>query len=433
MYFAGCTKKDVQKRGELYLEKNEKTGAKKILIAIILIVLTIYVIYTIYLIIINPADTFTIENDVVTQEETVVGYVIRNEKVIQGENYKNGMSQIVTECQRVSKNESIFRYFSNNEEELTQKISELDEKIESAMKEEQEKEENGLPSADIKIRETQIDGKIQEINKQTDMQKIEEYKKEISRLITEKAQIIGELSKSGSYIKKITEERKNYEQQLNSGAEYIKAPMSGIVSYRVDGLEEILTPQSFSEITKEYLKNLELKTGKIVASSEEKGKVVDNFKVYAASIMKSEEALNAKVGDKVSLRLANNEEIESQIAYVGNEENGERIIIFEIDKVTDELINYRKISFNVVWWSYKGLKVPKSAINIDNDKCYIKRIRSGNVQEILVRLVGQNDKYAIIKPYTNEQLKEMGYTEKEIVNYKKVSLHDEILLKFNNT
>ena len=409
---------------------NIKINPKKVLISLLLIVVTIYVIYTIYLVIANPTDTMTIENGVVSQEETVVGYIIRDEQVIQGENYKNGMSQIVTEGKRVSKGESIFRYFSNNEQELNKKIEELDEKIETAMKQETQKEESGLTSSEIKIRETQIENKLSELNNITDLQKISEYKKEINRLITEKAKIIGEQSKSGSYIKKLTDERNKYEQQLNSGAEYIKSPMAGVVSYRVDGLENILTPNSFSSITKEYLEGLDLKTGKIISSSNERGKVVDNFKAYVACVMKSEEAKSAKVNDKVSLRLSNNEEVDAKIVYIGDEINGEKVIIFEVDKVTDELINYRKISFSVIWWSYKGLKVPITAIKNDGEKYYIKRIRSGTTQELFVRLIGKNQKYAVIKPYTNQELKKMEYTDKEISSYKKIAIHDEILINY---
>lgn len=58
------------------------------------------------------------------------------------------------------------------------------------------------------------------------------------------------------------EERKSYENQLNSGAEYVKAPISGLVSYRVDGLEETLTPENFEMINEEYLENLNIKTRK---------------------------------------------------------------------------------------------------------------------------------------------------------------------------
>ena len=56
------------------------------------------------------------------------------------------------------------------------------------------------------------------------------------------------MSPKGSYLNQLIEERKKYESQLNSGAEYVSAPMSGIVSYKVDGLEETLTPENFSYI-----------------------------------------------------------------------------------------------------------------------------------------------------------------------------------------
>ena len=66
--------------------------------------------------------------------------------------------------------------------------------------------------------------------------KIAEYKKQIMNLVTKKAKISGESSASGSYLKQLYNQRTKLEEQLNSGAEYIKAPSSGIVSYKVDGL-----------------------------------------------------------------------------------------------------------------------------------------------------------------------------------------------------
>mgnify|MGYP003440871599 CR=1 FL=1 len=36
-----------------------------------------------------------------------------------------------------------------------------------------------------------------------------------------------------------------------------------------------------------------------------KGKIVNNFKSYIATVLKSEKALEAEVGDKVTLRLSN--------------------------------------------------------------------------------------------------------------------------------
>ena len=95
-----------------------------------------------------------------------------------------------------------------------------------------------------------------------DVSKLAEYKKEIDNLVTKKAKIAGDSSPQGSYLRDLIEERKSYENQLNSGAEYVKAPISGLVSYRVDGLEETLTPENFEMINEEYLENLNIKTRK---------------------------------------------------------------------------------------------------------------------------------------------------------------------------
>ena len=44
------------------------------------------------------------------------GYVIRDEVVVKGNQYKNGMEQIKSEGEKVAKNENVFRYYSKNEE-----------------------------------------------------------------------------------------------------------------------------------------------------------------------------------------------------------------------------------------------------------------------------------------------------------------------------
>lgn len=82
------------------------------------------------------------------------------------------------------------------------------------------------------------------------------------------------------------QERKNYENQLNSGSEYIKAPMSGVVSYKVDGLEDVLTPDDFSSYNRSFFEGLNLKTGQTVATNTECGKVVNNYECYIATIIK---------------------------------------------------------------------------------------------------------------------------------------------------
>ena len=405
-------------------EKRKVNNKKVIAISIILLILAGYLIYVIYLLIKQPTNVFTIEEGNLYKEETDIGYVIRDETVVRGENYKNGMEQIITEGERSAVNENIFRYYSTNEESLKSKIAELDTKIQQAMA-----ENTALSSgADMKLLEDQIDEQIENINKVTDMTKLEEEKKAIDDLVTRKARIAGEASPQGSYLRQLIDERKGYESELNSGAEYVKAPKSGIVSYRVDGLEDVLTPDNFSNLSKEYLESLDLSTGKIVATNSESGKVIDNFYCYIATITSSEEAKQAEVGDRVKARLSNNAEVDAEISNIIKEDDGDIILILRVTEQIEELINYRKITFDLIWWDASGLKVPNQAIVNENDLNYVVRNRAGYLSKILVKVERQGDKYSIIDSYTTEELKELGFSEAEIANYKSISLYDEIMI-----
>ena len=399
---------------------------KKVIIYIGFIAILLYIAYAIYLLVKQPTTVFTIEEGKLYQEETDIGYVIRDEKVVKGQNYKNGMMQIKSEGEKAAKNENIFRYYSNNEETLKQKIENLDNKIQEVML-----NDTTLFSSDMKLIENQIDQKVEDINQITDSTRLTEYKKEISNLVTKKAQIAGNLSPKGSYLNQLIEERKGYETQLNSGAEYVTAPVSGIVSYKVDGLEEMLTPDNFSSLSKEYLQSLDLKTGKLVATSEESGKIINNFSCYIATISSSEEAKNAEVGQKVKIRLSNNAEIPAEINNLIKEDENDVVIILKIEKQIEELINYRKISFDLIWWDDSGLKVPNQAIVRVEDLDYVVRNRAGYLSKILVKVKKQGEKYSIVTAYTSEELKDLGFSNEQIGFYKKISLYDEILLNPN--
>ena len=408
------------------MKKEIKDKWKKGAIIVIAIAIFIYIAYITYQLFQNPTDTFLIENGSLSEEESTQGYIIREETVIQGENYKNGMEQIKTEGEKVAKGEAVFRYYTNGEEQLVRKIEELDTKIAEAWE-----SENNIFSADIKILETDIAEKLDDVYEVSDLQKIKEYKRDINSAITKKAKIAGELSPSGSYLKSLIEERSSYENQLNSGSEYVSAPSSGIVSYRVDGLEETLTPDNFGLLSKEFLEGLSLKTGEIVSTSEESGKVIDNFSCYIACVLSSDLSKQAEIGDTVSLRLSNASEVEATIEYIAQENENESVVVFKIDRYVEELISYRIISLDIILWSADGLKVPNEAIKWENeDLAYVVRRRAGyDDKKIYVKVLKENSQYAIIENYTDSQeLEDKGVSEEEISARSKIALYDEIVL-----
>lgn len=404
--------------------KKSKKNNKKIIVLLVLIIIIIYSLVILYNLIKNPTDTFLVENGEIFSEESTTGYIIRDETIVEGNNYKNGMIYIKSELDKVAKGESVFRYYSNNEEELIKKINDLDVKIQEAMS-----KENNIFSSDIKLLDNQIEQRLMDIYEQNDIQKIKEYKKDINTYITKKAKIAGDLSPSGSYIKKLIDERSKYENELNNGSEYIKAPKSGVLSYRVDGLEDVLTTNDFSKLNKSFLDGLKLKTSQIIATSDEKGKIVDNFKCYLTCIIKSEKARETKVGDKVKIRLPNSEEVIAYIEYISIEDDDEVVLVFRINNCVEELIQYRKITFDIIWWSDKGLKVQNSAIIEEDDISYVIRNRAGYLEKIYIKVLRKNENYSIVSNYTSKELQEKGLNSDKIENKKSIAAYDEIILK----
>lgn len=406
--------------------ENKINTVKVLKIIVLVIIVGVFIFYisrNVLNLIKQPTNSFILSNGDLYLEENVEGYIIRDEVVVQGENYENGMLKIKNEGERVAKGEAIFRYYSENEENIKDKIEEVEKQIQENMPSNEE-----IMSSDITSLDEQIKTEIDNIAKSSELQKIKEYKSEIQVYLDRKIQLIGESDNISEEIKNLIKKKQKYEDELTKNSEYINAPVSGEVSYRVDGLEDILKTDDFSYLNKEFLDSLNLKTGSIVPNSEEKGKIINNFECYIALMSSSDEAKRARIGDKITIQLSNSEKIEAEIEYINVENDDSRLLVLKIANNIEKLNKYRKISLDIIWWDYTGLKVPNSAIIEENGRTYIVRKRAENLEKILVKVKRQNENYAIVDNYDSDELKELGYTEDEISNMKKIYLHDEIII-----
>ena len=407
------------------MEKKNTIDKKKVaILCVIILTILIIAIYTILHLVNNQSDVFVVTNGTLEQEETVSGYVVREETVIKGKNYKNGMVKIKSEGEKVAKGDSIFRYYSSNEENIKNEIANLDAKIQQIMQ-----NENGAFNTDIKLLESQIEKELNSTYEANSVQKIQDSKKNISSYVTKKAKISGEYSPSGSYLKTLLSQREEYEKQLNENSEYIEATDSGVVSYRVDGLEEVLQTSDFSKLNKDFLEKLNLKTGQTIASSEEMGKIINNYKCYIIFNSDSNEAKSAKQGDSIKIRLQNSETTNATVENIIEESDGSKTITIKITNDVEKLISYRKISLDIIWWSADGFRVPNEALKEKDGLSYVVRNRNGYYNKMLVKILKQNDEYCIVRAYKTEELKELGYSTREIYNMKNIALYDEIVLR----
>ena len=405
--------------------KRKPLNGKRTKIALFLAaIFMIYCVFILIKLLANPTDTVIVEQGKIYREENVEGYIIRDETVIENDGTTSNIIHLKNECDKVAKGEAIYRYALDNEDELNEKIKGLDAQIQEALK-----NETTFFSSDIKLLETQIESQLENIHENTNMKELEQYKKNISTLITKKAKVAGELSPSNSYIQELIKQRSSYENQVNSGSKYIYAERSGIISYKIDGLESTLRTGEFSYLNKKFLDSLNLKSSKIIATSNSEAKIIDNFKCYITFISKTEEALNSNVGDLVKLRLPNSNEIKAKIVYKANESDKEVLIVLEIEDSVESLVEYRKINFDVIWWSYSGIKIPNSAIQYDGNFAYVIRNRAGYDEKILVKILKQNDNYSIVDNYSSAELEEAGYDMNTLGAKKSIGIYDEIYVK----
>lgn len=404
-------------------KKNSKNIFLRVLLFLAVIILIVYLVYNTVRLIMSPTDTYVVENGKLNLSESVSAYVIRDENVLQGNNYMNGMEKVVTDGKRVAKGDAVFRYYVNGEDTIKNEIIELDKKITEA-----QKNEKTIYNTDIMVLKEKIKTLEEKIYETNNVEEIDNYKKEIEEYTNKISIIVGELSPSGSYLKELINQKNDYLKKLTEGAEEVKTDYSGTVSYRIDNLEEIFTTDDFSYLTSKFLDDLNLKTGELVETSSEKGKVITEFYCYLAIVMDSDAAMSANVGDNVKIQYSSDESITSEIVHI-NEEDGKRVIIFKINDLPEKLINYRKVSVNVIWWEFTGLKVPNSALIKEDDKVYVEKNRSGYSARVLVKVLKQNDAYSIVDNYTTQELQEMGYSYDEIKNMYSIKQYDKIDVK----
>lgn len=405
-------------------DREEKSSKFNFILALIIVVAVVYFITNGTRLINQSIDTFIVSNGSLSYEESLEGYLIRDEQVLEGDTSSEAqMIQIMADNQKAAKDEAVFRYYAEDEDQIVAQIGTLNAQI----NEEMAKTNATIPSSDIIGLENQIEGAIDEIKGANDLQKVEEKLKLVDEYQSKKIEIMGHLSPDEN-IKKLVSQRTVLQNILEEKSKIVYAPRSGIVSYRVDELENVLTTDNFDYLSTEMLDKLELKVGSAIPISRTKGKIVDNFKCYLATPISTEYGQEVEVGDVVKIRFSNSKEINATIVYIKEEDKDSRIIVFEILDYVQDLVQYRKISFDIIWWKYSGLKVSNQAIIEENERSYIETNREGKMVRILVKVLRQNETYSIVTNYEDEELKEMGFTDDEIANRYKIKLYDEVVL-----
>ena len=341
-------------------------------------------------------------------------YLLREEEVIKTEKGKP-VSAVIPNGTRVGKNQTIAYYKDTEYKKNEERLNDIDNKIYEAVKK--------LPpeySGDIKHIENKIENVLEESKKTNSYFKLSQKNNEIEELLLEKANIQAKLSEDGSEILRLLEERKNIKLDINNIQSNIKSNKSGIIAYKLDGLEEDMKIPNIKNY--EYIKE---KVNKVSNATNYGIKIVNNFKAFLYfEANKKDIPSNIEVGRRYIIRLLDhdNDEIVGKVIKIESDENNSKIIM-EINNGIENLLDRRKYNFEFVWWEYEGMKIPKASLKKINNVNYVQVMEYGEYISIPVKVLKENRNFAIIENYTQNELEELKLERNGLVK-----MYDEIVI-----
>lgn len=370
------------------VKKHKRINMVRIVIYVCVVAYAIMFVYTFFAQ--NVNETVNITYGEVEQKETVTGYITRNEHIVSAD-ILGELYPVVSEGERVSKNQSVAVVKNDNNDYIEEKIKEIKNKLSTL----------STPTAfnnDIKLLENDVNSSLKLLmlgNYNENFSTLSSVRNKIEDKLSKKALIIGEAGSVGTVENSYYQELKKYENQLVNTREELIAPIAGTVAYKLDGYENVFAYSSIGNYDIETLEAMNVPSGELVGTTQSNSfKIVDNIEGYVTVIASSEQALNAKVDKKIQLRFPeiSSDVISGKIEYV-TIENDKAVITFRINRMIEALINYRKLKVEIIWDSEEGLIIPSSAIKHGDDgvnKIYVingKRAIEKNV-EVLIESEG---------------------------------------------
>ncbi len=182
-----------------------------------------------------------------------------------------------------------------------------------------------------------------------------------------------------------------------SGAEMqtVTAPVSGWFSGTVDGYEQILGPERLGSLTVSELQTL------APASIPEGacGRLVRSSCWYFVCAVPAELLEEVAIGEAVtaSFTYGSQSSIEMRVYRLGEETEGERLLVLACEDHVQDVTLLRAQTIELVFQTYSGLRVPKTALCMDSqDRPCVYILESGRAKSKAVSILFDNGESYIV-------------------------------------
>lgn len=388
------------------------------------IVILLYFAYKlIYGLFIKPPDTEIVRFGELSTEKEYQCLIVRNEQVVNSPS-EGTIKYYTEEGEKVEKNYKIGEiYTSDVSDKDRKKLKELNSRIEEI-----QSNKSDLFKVDIDKLDNEINIIVDELRNariQGDYEKIRSLDVSLSSKIDKKRRVSGDKSFSGANLDKLKGEKNVLESKIKNSILEINSPEAGIISYYIDGFEEILTPSNLVNLKYEFVKTMVPESNKLkydkVIYNQPIFKLTDNTAWFIVIITDLEDANTYKIGKGVSIDIS-----ETRIAGEVTDkiiDEPKSFIVVKTNQYVNGFNKLRKVNLNIIKEQYEGLKIYRDSI-IEKDGQLGVYLLNVNRKAVFkpIKVLGYNNEYAIIQNNV--------FTVKEGESTKRIStvkLYDEAL------
>jgi hypothetical protein len=241
------------------------------------------------------------------------------------------------------------------------------------------------------------------------------YSTSISVILEQRTTKLSTIDFKDSRIDALESQRDSLQKTLGLDAGTLVCQKPGIVSFKMDGLENVLKMELAASITAADYRNY---IGHSASSATNKATVEKDEPVmrissslgqYLVFLLPDTDATRFKVDDFINISVPGDGLVIENCRCIRSETSGsDALLVFRTDRKVERISNVRTIQAELTISTTTGLKVPVSAlINTDADtaRATLMVVNEGFTRTCLVEIVDQDREYAIIKAIDTETYK----------------------------
>ena len=182
-----------------------------------------------------------------------------------------------------------------------------------------------------------------------------------------------------------------------SERDYLYAPAAGVFSAEADGFES-LTPAVLDGITPEGVENLRTQGSDV--PDDVIGKVVTNHAWYYAAVMAEKDSDRLRVGDVTSLDFGyrSSRTVRATVRSISPTDRSGRVaVVFRCSSALAETLSLRLAEAEVVFRTYSGLRVPKKAVHVEDEKTVVYTVSAGQMERKVVDILYTGEDFYLVE------------------------------------